>query len=807
MENEKIEFPFNQLSGFPIVNTTTNEIIYLYFNKEESEHLQIMLKPEGLLLFKDTEIIDQLKQFIYIYFIKVFRSVKLEQRIENSYMNNMKNIKAYTSIVLEMNEKFKKKPVIMDKLQNFREIKIDVKKHLTIYHEKDNPFSSVTESHHNQKALLKKMGRSFIDKEIESDSDDDIKKFKKKSNKIDNKPKPISYKEILKKIFLKKLNDFRKELFLYCLIRDSDFKDDNFEKFVSYLEFFITLFSGLEVKYYVDELGFLNLDLYSSERNFMNLAETFHYYTQFRIFDLPIIKDKNGKELLRTGEKLIEFTGLSMKRKALAKINMLKFEDYSLNNVEYYPPFTSFIKALADRFRRYDNYDNYHMCNQCEHLSNYKQAYNLKCSSCFRVIDKTRLIYSILHSTWDFKAIKKGIKDKKSDIRKVFKSILIIQNQEEIKEFADYRKLVNAYLIPIPTKATKEINKVIRNVLGEEIGLYYSWITHYIKWLVFPASISLIIHFSQQLMGGVKLSSNYLLIFHLLFSVVIVLWGSFYVLAWQSTEDIISYIWGMGHYKSTKICQEDPNKIKHEIFMGIRIPSVDRLNQFMRNVFSYFIITISLFVMIFINLIIFYIQMSNMYENDDSPLASHQMRQVTKGYWLYIIPILIFVVREVCSNCYNIVAKWLTDLENNINRDQYKISLLKKQLYFEFFNYYFNLYYVAFGKRIFEFCLFNDCFLELGNQLTMILTSNTVVIGTKLFYKGIYTRNQIKHFESRILEKYANSVNSSKKFVYYTRAEYEEDDTSSLILPIVFNFGYVIQFGLACPISFFLYCY
>lgn len=718
----------------------------------------------------------------------------------------MKNIKPYTSIVLEMSDKFKKKPVIMDKLQNFREIKTDVKKQSSFY-DKDNPFASVSVSHQNQKILLKKMGKSFIDteKEDESDSDNesDIKAFRKKSKQLDGHIKPISYKEILKNIFTKKLNDFRKELFLYCLVRDSDFKEDSFEKFVSYIEFFITLFAGLEVKYYVDELGFLDLDLYCSEKNFMNLAETFHYYTQFRIFDLPIIKDKTNKELLRTGENLIEFTGMNMKKKAISKINQLKYEDYILSNVEYYPPFTSFIKALADKFRRYDSFDNYHLCAQCEHLSSYKQTYNLNCSSCFRIIDKIRLIYSILQSTCDFKAIKKGMKNKKSDIKKVFKSILIIQNQEEIKVLAGYRKLVHAFLIPIPTKKTKEINKIFRNVFGEEIGLYYSWITHYIKWLLFPATIGLIIHFSQQLIGEVNLSSSYLLIMHLLFAVVIVLWGSFYVLSWQSTEDIISYIWGMDYYKSTKINQEDPNKIKHEIFMGIRIPLVNSFNQFMRNLFSYFIITISLLVMIFINLIIFYIQKSNMYENDDSPLASSQMRQVTKGYWLYIIPILIFIVREVCSNCYKRVAKWLTNLENNINKEQYKISLLKKQLYFEFFNYYFNLYYVAFGKRIFEFCLFNDCFLELGNQLTMILTSNTVVIGTKLFYKGIYRRDKTKQFESRILEKYVNSENASKKFVYYTRSEYEEDDTSSLILPIVFNFGYVMQFGLSSPISFF----
>ena len=60
----------------------------------------------------------------------------------------------------------------------------------------------------------------------------------------------------------------------------------NFEKFIFFIEFYITLFTGIQVKYSIDELGFLNMDLYASELMFMNMAEILHYQVKFQIRDI-----------------------------------------------------------------------------------------------------------------------------------------------------------------------------------------------------------------------------------------------------------------------------------------------------------------------------------------------------------------------------------------------------------------------------------------------------------------------------------------------------------------------------------------
>ena len=101
------------------MSSNNNELIYLYFPKEQFEYLRIKLKPEGLLVFKEKDIIESLKRYVMIYMSKMFQSVKLDKRIEKSYEKEMCSINCFYSLVVEMNQKFKVKPIISQKLKNF----------------------------------------------------------------------------------------------------------------------------------------------------------------------------------------------------------------------------------------------------------------------------------------------------------------------------------------------------------------------------------------------------------------------------------------------------------------------------------------------------------------------------------------------------------------------------------------------------------------------------------------------------------------------------------------------------------------
>ena len=168
------------------MSSNNNELIYLYFPKEQFEYLRIKLKPEGLLVFKEKDIIESLKRYVMIYMSKMFQSVKLDKRIEKSYEKEMCSINCFYSLVVEMNQKFKVKPIISQKLKNFRNIKNEIMKNLNLTEGKViecDPFSLLKPSKAN-KQLLPKWGISFTDdqekiNEYHSDDEDDELVFEK----------------------------------------------------------------------------------------------------------------------------------------------------------------------------------------------------------------------------------------------------------------------------------------------------------------------------------------------------------------------------------------------------------------------------------------------------------------------------------------------------------------------------------------------------------------------------------------------------------------------------------------------------
>ena len=101
---------------------------------------------------------------------------------------------------------------------------------------------------------------------IDDEIDDEIKNDDENNsdnNKIEELELP--YRRYLKNLFYSKLDEFRKSLFKKILKNKEISKIIDLEKFICLLEFFIGLFTGIQVKYTIDELGFLNMDLYANE--------------------------------------------------------------------------------------------------------------------------------------------------------------------------------------------------------------------------------------------------------------------------------------------------------------------------------------------------------------------------------------------------------------------------------------------------------------------------------------------------------------------------------------------------------------
>ena len=789
IENGPKLYPFHKIKSVPIITSMNKELCFLYFPEEDYEFfIQEKNDFDTFSIEEEESKMLKLKEDIFIYFKKLFKEINLEERIRISYSQKMKNIMPNYSFAIEMNDDFKNKKYVKSQIKDYMFIKKDILKNLDLSNEKIisyDPFYSLKFSSVKntvKKKLYPKFAMSLIKKNLELDDDEDeeLINYRKSFYENDLEDKVKSYKDIIKKLF--KITDFRLEIINYCLDNDNEFKNDDFDKFICYLEYFITLFTGIQVKYSIDELGLLNMDFYSNEEIFMNMAEILHYKVQFQIRDKSFAKGQKNKKF------------------SIIKLNNIQFENYDFDKIEFFPAYTNFMYSLANNFRRYDYNDNYHLCKKCMNIISSKEMSNIICqSSCFRFIDKTRLLYMTLLGILQIGFIEKMIKLDSNYINQIFKSSMFLRNEQVLNKIND-NSVILSYISPIQSINSKRLDNIFRNIFGEKIGYFYTWISHYLTWLIFPTIVGLIAQimsffFNDKIKGYI----------HLIFLSIIILWGFYYVEDWNSFEMFYNQIWGMNLLMEEKSNSFDDNynKVSYVTFLGIKMEKVDKIEKLITDIISFFLLLFSSILIILINVVVFYIYKLEKIRKKIFIAFSENLAQ-------YQVPIIILIIREIISSFIYDVTKYMANLEKPTDKDKYIEIVTKKRLILEYINYYFNLYYIAFYRKFIGKCRKNDCFSELKNQLMMILIADSIYVLAKIFYKIIYLRNSQKNFQRKLMSKFKKSRKDlnyelqffSIKYKIYTREEFLEEDIQKLIIPIIFDFGYVIQFGACYPMSF-----
>ena len=835
LNDDKINYPIGNFKPIPIILSAQKELIYIYMSEAESEYFLNRINRPNAFAIKEKEIKDGLKDYLPLYFRKLFLNTNLEKRMEISMSPKMKHIKPIYTIAIEMDEKLKNSEIVKMQSTKYLLVKKDIFKHIDINQKglaKFDPFSKIkikekNDTKNNNRDPLPKwafsLNKNMNDDDSDSEDDNDnefkfsvkysrklsissekIKNFESKiDDEIDDENKneeennsdnnkieelELPYRQYLKNLFYPKLEDFRKSLVKKILKNKEISKIINFEKFICILEFFISLFTGIQVKYSIDELGFLNMDLYANELIYMNMAEILHYQVQFQIRDISHTHS-NKNELTQ---------------KLIIDLNKCQYENFQRDKIEYFPPSTAFIQELSNHFRRYSHNDNYHLCPECEKLFSQNKYLEVSCdSSVFRFIDKVRLLTKILSGVIDInyleKMIERNSREEDNEENNIFKTTMMLRNEDVFKEF-DILYIIRTYLFPIITKQILKLDNTFRIIFGEIIGYYYFWVSHYVSWVIYPAFLGLITEILILIIND-DIIQYYI---YLGFLIFILLWGFYYVRHWKKNEKFFNHIWGMDSFQAeiTNLYDENYSKVSYVTFLGIKIPKVDKVSALMVNIISVLLVLISSLFIMGINVGIFKLnKVDNFLFKYLNKIFSYigLSNEITK----YTLPILIYIAREIISKIFYKISAILAKLERPTDKEEYDEIVIKKRLTLEFVNYYFNLYYIMIYKKMKNKCENDDCFQELRKQLILILLSNICLVIFQFIYKIIYMRKNIKNFEIKMKKAYEKNSDIIDKLKFYTRELFTEDNIQQLIIPIIFNFGYVIQFGICCPISFF----
>ena len=778
------------MRGFLISNKINKEPIYLYFPEEEYLILKYTLKVQDYRLIREKEHINKLIKDIGNYLDIFFKAYPLSSRINISHQENMKKIKPSYSFILAPDEKFKIKYKFHEHEKNNQKIKQNIlsydKRLKRIYSLKIlSTLFSKSESINKKPSLFNKINSYPNEESLISESQKLLSPRKVK--------KP--YKKMLRELFSARLNDYRKDIVEHCLDNTKYLREDNFENFICFIEFFVLLFCGIKTKYYIDELSYLNMDFYADEKNIMNFAESFHYQVQFRIKDIPFVTPygKKKKNQNQTPEEKKEI--IKAKRETLFLLNKEKVPNINQERLEYYPTHCDFSRTLSPSFRRYDANDDYHICEKCKYIANSDICKHLECSSCFRQIDKERLICLNLSHIMNFNKIKNLCKNNDND--KIFLDMIMIPNYEGINERINNKEIIVNYLVPFETKEILKLDKTFRDIYGENVGFYFVWISHFIKWLFYLSLIgmgmSLFTYFVSE-----NINKNIFLIINIIFIASIILWGNYYYVSWNGQESFYNYIWGMNDnilVQNSLYDFEENLKINVEIIMGVKIP-IEK--QWVYTLINFFIFFCSLFLhalVIISNILIISTK------SHEFSMKNKVLEKFFNKSWKYIVPVLCYLLREIFSFIDEKWVRWLVGHLKQLSKEIKRQIKLKMKIIFEFVNYFFNLYYIAFIKKYYGTCLNDDCHTELGNQLIIIIICDLIALIISIIIPSFYNIKKRAEIESKILD-VAYEENSSNKYKYYTRNKFLYKYMKTNYIKTILYFGYMIQFGASAPMTF-----
>jgi len=251
---------------------------------------------------------------------------------------------------------------------------------------------------------------------------------------------------------------------------------------------------------------------------------------------------------------------------------------------------------------------------------------------------------------------------------------------------------------------------IIRDYFGEQVALYAEFSAFYTKYLLFPAvlgTIVAIVQFVDSLESPVTPA----------FGILICLWGSFFVQAWQRHEAELACAWNVEMFEASQTYRPEysghsaMNQITGE--METIYPSWKR---FLALGFSYTVLFVLIVCVIASTLGIIL-------------LREFLFSQTYSGALL--CGIITYAQIAILNKFYYHVAVALTGLENHRYQVEHEDSIIAKSFIFKFFNSYSSFFYMAFVADntdtfgVENQCLDNDCMKAVAFQVYIFSSFDT----------------------------------------------------------------------------------
>jgi len=333
----------------------------------------------------------------------------------------------------------------------------------------------------------------------------------------------------------------------------------------------------------------------------------------------------------------------------------------------------------------------------------------------------------------------------------------------------------------------------VRDYFGERIAMYFLFMSHFIKWLIFPSICGTVIYGAGVAYGT---PDNYSC---LLVCICMSLWYIFFIHFWRRNQATHAVKWGTLYIGPTL----EPTRPGFTGTSRIN-PVTGRIDRYYpwsqrigKVLLSYSVLAVSVIVLAFIIVFLFVLR---------------RIFHANGGRFWFMV--LNAIVVEILNNVFTWIAKKLTVWENYRTQSEHSNALLAKTVIFKFINCYISLYYIAFFKQNQSMvgtpmqCMYNpnteqnDCLMDVGWQLAIFIgirltLQNLIELGMPYFVMWYRRVTEGRQFHQglfsnpmTVMADMSNAEKQSKKEDY----DLYEDMDEILLL-----YGYSTLFIVAAP--------
>jgi anoctamin-10 len=358
--------------------------------------------------------------------------------------------------------------------------------------------------------------------------------------------------------------------------------------------------------------------------------------------------------------------------------------------------------------------------------------------------------------------------------------------------------------------------QALREYYGEEVAFYFAWMNFYLKSLLFPAVSGLLI-FMIRIHRGESIDTDSLTPFH---GLITFFWAIMFTQFWSREEARLAYQWGTYSAKTFK----ETFTVRHE-FQGIeRISEVTKMKEIYcppsTRRFKYFVsalVTLILLAGAFFAMILSlnmqgYINHKHdkqgwytpQTDDDDchhpfhfkffANLSEEGNIFDSKNTIRSTLAVILHVAMVLSMNMgYRKIAEKLTDWENHESQVTHNNSLIFKRFFFEAFDAYIVLMYLAF---------YEQDVTKVRSELINVFNVDTF---RRLLLEGVipFITTKMRLHRSRS-NSYRNLQEKADMFSKYSIGEeadkepYEEFDD---YIEMIVQFGYICLFASAYPLA------